>query len=99
MKTFLLENYSIENKNKSRRIIAIESARKALETACRVADLPHFSHHCLRHFFVSNAIEKGIDFKTIANWIGHTDGGLLVAKTYGHLRDTHSMEMAKLMDL
>ena len=97
MKTFLLENYSIENKNKSRRIIAIESARKALETACRVAGLPHFSHHCLRHFFVSNAIEKGIDFKTIANWIGHTDGGLLVAKTYGHLRDAHSYQMAQLM--
>ena len=27
----------------------------------------------------------------------HKDGGLLVAKTYGHLRDTHSMEMAKRM--
>ena len=97
MKMFLLENYSIENENRSRRIISIESARKALETACRVAGLPHFSHHCLRHFFVSNAIEKGIDFKTIANWIGHTDGGLLVAKTYGHLRYTHSYQMAKLM--
>ena len=46
---------------------------------------------------MSNAIEKGIDFKTIASWIGHKDGGLLVAKTYVHLRDTHSMEMAKRM--
>ena len=43
------------------------------------------------------AIEKNIDFKTIAAWVGHKDGGVLVAQTYGHLRDTHSMEMAKLM--
>jgi len=34
---------------------------------------------------------------TIAGWVGHKDGGLLVAKTYGHLRDTHSFEMAKRM--
>lgn len=77
------------------RLIPIESAKKAISTACAQARLPHFTHHCLRHYFVSNAIEKGVDFKTIAAWIGHKDGGLLVAKTYGHLRDTHSFEMAK----
>ncbi len=79
----------------SARIIPIESAKKAIGTACTLAKLPHFTHHCLRHYFVSNAIEKGVDFKTIAAWIGHKDGGLLVAKTYGHLRDTHSFEMAQ----
>jgi hypothetical protein len=38
----------------------------------------------MRHFFVSNALEKGMDFKTVAAWVGHKDGGLLVAKTCGH---------------
>jgi len=79
------------------KIIGIESAKKAIIAACKAEKLPHFTHHCLRHYFVSNAIEKGIDFKTIAAWVGHKDGGLLVAKTYGHLRDSHSFEMAKLM--
>ena len=51
----------------------------------------------MRHFFCSNAIEAGIDFKVIAGWLGHKDGGYLVAKTYGHLRDAHSFEMAKRM--
>lgn len=74
-----------------------KTARTAIESACKTAKLPKFDHHCLRHYFVSNAIENGVDFKTIAQWIGHKDGGLLVAKTYGHLRDTHSFEMAKLM--
>ena len=97
LKEFLMELKGNENPEKDERLITIGSAKNAMSTACRLAALPHFTHHCLRHYFVSNAIEKGIDFKTIASWIGHKDGGLLVAKTYGHLRDTHSMEMAKRM--
>jgi len=79
------------------RVIPIKSAKKAMATASRKANLPYFMHHALRHYFVSNAIEAGIDFKAIAAWIGHKDGGVLVAQTYGHLRDTHSFEMAKRM--
>ncbi len=67
-------------------------------SACKRASLPKFTHHCLRHYFISNAIEKGVDYKVIAAWVGHRDGGLLVAKTYGHLRGEHSREMAKLID-
>lgn len=78
-------------------IISIRKATKAMQKACTLADLPSFTHHSMRHYFVSNAIEAGVDFKTIAGWVGHKDGGLLVAKTYGHLRDTHSFEMAKRM--
>jgi site-specific recombinase XerD len=49
----------------------------------------------MRHFFCSNAIESGCDFKVIAGWVGHKDGGVLVAMTYGHLRSEHSAAMAK----
>ncbi len=76
-------------------LVAILDAKKALISACKINGFPHFTHHSMRHFFVSNALEKGVDFKTIAAWVGHKDGGLLVAKTYGHLRDTHSYDMAK----
>ena len=51
----------------------------------------------MRHFFCSNAIEARIDFKVIDEWLGHKDGGILVAKTYGHLRNEHSSAMAKKM--
>jgi site-specific recombinase XerD len=71
----------------SDQLFSIQTAKTALTSACRNAGLPRFTHHHLRHFFCSNAIEAGIDFKTIAGWLGHKDGGLLVAKTYGHLRD------------
>lgn len=97
LKDFLLKLKDSKDADERSRIISIESAKKAIIAACKAEGLPHFTHHCLRHYFVSNAIEKGIDFKTIAAWVGHKDGGLLVAKTYGHLRDSHSFEMAKLM--
>jgi integrase len=57
----------------------------------------HVHHHMFRHFFASNAIEAGVDFKTIAHWLNHNDGGVLVARTYGHLRQDHSIAMAQRM--
>lgn len=83
--------------NSTARLIPIDSAKTAMKNAAKNANLPQFSHHALRHYFVSNAIEAGVDFKTISIWIGHKDGGILVAKTYGHLRSTHSEAMAKLL--
>lgn len=79
------------------RIFSIGSAKKAIATGCRKAGLLNFTHHSFRHFFCSNAIEAGADFKVIAGWLGHKDGGVLVARTYGHLRDEHSHAMAKRM--
>ena len=79
------------------RLFSLVSAKKALGTACVKAKLPHFGHHAMRHFFCSNAIEAGCDFKVIAGWLGHKDGGVLVAMTYGHLRNEHSVAMAKKM--
>lgn len=83
--------------NLNERVILIGTAKKAIGNACKRAHLPPFYHHLLRHFFVSQAIEAGVDFKTIAAWVGHKDGGMLVAKTYGHLTDTHSFAMAQKM--
>ena len=79
----------------SGRIFPISHSRQALNTACANLGLPRFGHHTMRHFFCSNCIEAGIDFKTISAWLGHKDGGVLVARTYGHLRAEHSTAMAK----
>ncbi|EDY21114.1 integrase family protein [Chthoniobacter flavus Ellin428] len=81
----------------SHRLFPLDSAKTAIGTACKKVGLPHFGHHAMRHFFCSNAIEAGCDFKVIAGWLGHKDGGVLVAQTYGHLRNEHSTAMAKRM--
>ena len=55
----------------------------------------NFSDHDLHHFFASTCVMAGIDFMTIAKWLGHSDGGILVGKVYGHLNNAHLIEAAK----
>ena len=49
----------------------------------------------LRHLFATRCIEAGVDIPTVSRWLGHRDGGALAMKTYGHLRDEHSVNMAR----
>ena len=73
----------------------IRDPRRALKTATvRLHFLP-YSSRALRRCFITRCIELGIDFKTISAWQGHNDGGVLIAKTYSHLRSEHSDNMAK----
>jgi hypothetical protein len=37
----------------------------------------------------------GIDFMSIAAWVGHKDGGVLIGKVYGHLADDHRKRQAQ----
>ena len=45
--------------------------------------------------FPTRCIESGVDIPTVSRWLGHKDGGALAMKTYGHLRDQHSANMAQ----
>lgn len=76
-------------------VFRIRDPKKALSAACARLKYPKFSPRALRRCFITRAIERGIDFKTIASWQGHQDGGVLIAKTYSHLRSEHADEMAK----
>ncbi len=65
--------------------------RKARE----VAGVPHFACHACRHFFASMTLMAGVDVQTVASWLGHSDGGALVCKTYGHLLNEHKRVQAQ----
>ena len=54
----------------------------------------HLNFHDCRHFFISVAVMSGIDYMTIARWVGHKDGGVLVGKVYGHLSNEHAQKQA-----
>ncbi len=66
-----------------------KSFRESLKIARKAAGLDWVGFHDLRHFFCSMCVMAGIDFMTIATWLGHKDGGILVGKVYGHLSDEH----------
>ena len=74
------------------------SFRESLKMARSAAALPWVGFHDLRHYFCSVCVMAGIDFMTIAAWLGHKDGGILVGKVYGHLLDEHRTKAAKLVN-
>jgi integrase len=83
------------NFKQGQHVFHVESPKKALSAACERLKFPAFSPRSLRRCFITRAIELGVDFKTIASWQGHRDGGVLIAKTYSHLRNEHSDAMAQ----
>jgi site-specific recombinase XerD len=50
-----------------------------------------------RHYFISHAVMAGIDFKTIAHWVSHRDGGVLIGKLYGHHDERQMQQMSAKM--
>lgn len=69
--------------------------RESLYKVREAAGFPWLGFHDFRHFFISMCVMAGIDFMTIASWVGHKDGGVLIGKVYGHLADDHKQRMAE----
>ena len=72
-----------------------KSFKESLWLARKEAALPSFTFHDCRHHFISMCVMSGIDFMTIARWVGHKDGGVLIGRVYGHLADEHRKLMAQ----
>ena len=75
-------------------VMRVRECQGAINRACKALGIPRFTHHDLRHLFASQCIESGVDIPTLSHWLGHSDGGALAMKVYGHLRDKHSAKMA-----
>lgn len=71
----------------------IMSFKKTLEKVREKTGI-EFSNHSFRHYFTSMCVMDGIDFMTIASWLGHADGGVLIGRVYGHLNNQHRIEAA-----
>ncbi|MEI7910851.1 MAG: site-specific integrase, partial [Verrucomicrobiota bacterium] len=76
-------------------VMLMKSPRIALEGACERLGIDHLRVHDLRHIFATRCLESGVDFPTLAGWLGHKDGGILAAKVYGHLVPDHSSTQAR----
>jgi integrase len=75
-------------------VFSVRKARGCLASASRAVGVKKQTHHDLRHLFATTCIESGVDIPTVSRWLGHSDGGSLAMKTYGHLRPAHSLEAA-----
>ncbi len=86
-----------EDKNSSAKVFSVTNPKKSLESACKRLNLPDYTARAFRRMFITQALERGIDPQTIAEWQGHRDGGQLILKTYGRVSPKHQKAMAALM--
>jgi len=91
----LLERIRPKNASLESPVCAVGECEKSLTRACRLLEIPRITHHDLRHLFATRCIESAVDIPTVSRWLGHSDGGALAMKTYGHLRREHSAAMAQ----
>ena len=78
--------------------VPCKTMRETLRLVRAQAGLDEIGFHDFRHHFISFAVMSGIDFMTIAKWVGHRDGGVLIGSVYGHLADSHRKLMASKLN-
>jgi integrase/recombinase XerD len=79
----------------SETLFAEDHFRAKLELARPRVGLEWVGFHDFRRHFVSQCVMSGIDFATIANWVGHSDSGALLARKYTFLHSQHVVNQAK----
>jgi integrase len=76
-------------------IMRVFECQNSMTHAAAKIGMKRITHHDLRHLFATICIESGVDIPTVSRWLGHKDGGALCMKTYGHLRQDHSLAQAQ----
>jgi integrase len=73
----------------------VTSFKTALKKVMQRSGITSFGFHHLRHYFISHCVMSGVDFKTLAEWVGHQDSGILIGKVYSHLNNEHGRRQAR----
>ncbi len=58
----------------------------------RINNITYRNFHSLRHTFATNAIELGMDVKTLAEILGHTNATITLNR-YSHSLSDYKIEM------
>lgn len=72
----------------------IRSYKSSLNKVKKVTGFLDVGFHHFRHYFISQCVMAGIDYLTIAEWVGHQDGGVMIGTIYGHLNNEHQKKQA-----
>src|ERR1039458_7962623 len=62
--------------------LGARSFQESLRLVRERAGMLGFHFHDCRHHFISMAVMSGVDFMTIAAWVGHRDGGVLIGRGF-----------------
>jgi integrase len=75
--------------------IPVSSLRPSFNCVRIAAGMPKLAFHAFRRLFISKCVMAGVDYKTIASWVDHKDGGILIGNTYSFLTEDHKAATAK----
>ena len=73
------------------------AVRKKLATVLKRAGCKHLRFHDLRHTFATNALEHGMDIKTLSTIIGHVSSATTL-NVYAHVTDEMRQKAADRID-
>lgn len=74
------------------KVISVRSYQMTFSLLLRKLDLPHRGFHALRHTFATRALECGMDARTLAEIMGHTNPAITL-KRYTHSMMEHKRAM------
>lgn len=67
----------------------LEVLGRRMKRFAKGLDLDLTTFHAFRHYFASRCLMAGLTVQEVASLLGHSDGGVLVLKTYGHISAAH----------
>lgn len=76
-------------------ILQVNECMKSMERAAGIIGIKRLTHHDLRHLFATYCIYAGVDVPTVADWLGHQDGGAIALRTYRHIIQENAHLAAK----
>ncbi len=72
--------------------------RRSWKALCRASGVPkEFTFHGLRHTHITHLLAAGIDVKTVASRVGHTNPGYLL-RTYAHALDDQQKKLLNVLE-
>ena len=80
---------------RSGKVSPMRCVRAHLKVACEKLKLQNLTNHDLRAWFVTYALQSGIDVPTVAEWIG--DSPEVVLRRYTAIMTSHKKAKAKLL--
>jgi integrase len=89
---FLRELHNRCGRPQSGRVFKVLNPKKAIDSACVKRNLKHYTARNFRQMTITDQLRKGISPKTIADWQGHNDGGVLIMKVYSEVISENDLD-------
>ncbi len=96
-KTEAVSQWIFPNYRNSAQPLRPNAAYQKLKSILKKAGLPSLRFHDLRHTFATHAMQGGVDAKTLAGILGHTDASFTL-DTYTHITGDMQRNASKVVD-